>query len=115
VTHFADRELRERFAAMRAADRASARGVLATIDRAPPKRRVRPASRALILVAWTSVLVLAVGLWRRDGRPLAPAVVVSEWQPATDVLLRSARSPMLGPMPPLGASVLDQYLRTPSR
>ena len=110
---FDDRDLREQFAEMRAGDRAQARGISETLNRSRPKNRARRASRAVALVAGTGALVLTIGLLRRDGRP-AP-IPVSAWRPATDVLLRSARSPMLGPMPPLGASVLDQYLRTQSR
>jgi hypothetical protein len=113
VTGFDDRDLREQFAGMRAADRVRARGISETLHRPRAKNRVRRASRAMALVAGTAALVLTIGLLRRDGQP-AP-VPVSEWRPATDVLLRSARSPMLGPMPPLGASVLDQYLRPQSR
>jgi hypothetical protein len=116
VTEFGDRGLREQFAAMRAADRARALRISETLNRPRSRNRVHRASRAVALVAGAAALVLTIGLLRRDGgRPITPPIAVSKWRPATDVLLQSARSPMLGPMPPLGASVLNQYLRTQSR
>lgn len=113
MTGFDDRDLRERFAELRDADRTTARGVADTLGRARPARRVRRASRAALFTVSSALVLVAVVLIRRDGRPAA--IPVSEWQPASDVLLWAARPPILGPMPPLGASVLDAYLLSPSR
>jgi hypothetical protein len=113
VTGIDDRDLRERFAELRVADRALARGVSETLERTQPERRVRRASRAAIAIASTAAVLIAIVLIRRDGRP-AP-IPVNEWRPQTDVLLWAARPPLLGSMPPLGASVLDPYLHTQSR
>lgn len=110
MTGLDDRDLRERFAELRAADRVGARSVADTLAR--PAGRVRRASRAAVIVSTAAVLVAVVWIGR-DRHP--DAIPISQWQPASDVLLRAARPPILGPMPPLGASVLDAYLPSPSR
>jgi hypothetical protein len=47
----------------------------------------------------------------RPHRALVPIEAVTAWRPATDALLPTTSSMLFGPMPLLGASVLDTLIR----
>jgi hypothetical protein len=115
MTDLNERELRRRFAEIRASDSASTPSFDATIGR----QRSRPAGarsarRVYPMFAVAATVVFAFGLCLKGGSSqpsTASPPSVAEWQPASDVLLGTARPALFGPMPPLGSSVLDSFLR----
>jgi len=108
-----DEELRQRFAELRAFERAQApalQSVLARIGSASrPAWRARPGRPALLAAAGV-VAAAALALWPlaggRDDRAM-PAATILEWRAPTDVLLHTPGSEVLSELPALDRSILD--------
>lgn len=104
-----DDALRLRFEALRSADRKRAPSLDAVLSR--PRGAARQPYRVRSLVFAAAAIVVVAGVWRatRTAPALAIEPVVA-WRPATDALLPTTASAMLGDMAPLRASVLDSIL-----
>jgi hypothetical protein len=102
-----DRDLRDRFAALRREEEANAPGFTARREaRRAPVRRRAPA----VLLAAVACLVAfaAAGLWMRTAshrphpEPGQTAVSLMEWKPPTDFLLETPGREMLRTVPAFG-------------
>jgi len=115
-----DSEIRQRFAQLRESDRESAPGFAQTYARARSRQRWPAAHRPRLLVISAAAAVVIAGVWLVNARSSSrsthtPAIAtIAAWRAPTDVLLRTPGSELLGAMPALGASVLDQMISTPS-
>ena len=108
-----DSELRRRFAQLREVDRENAPSFVQTYrrTRARPISRVPMGMRPLMIGAAGAVIVVAVWIGReRLFSPAAVAPAIATWRAPTDVLLDTPGSELLGVMPALGASVLDNMI-----
>ena len=112
-----DSELRRSFARMRDADRQQAPGFaqISESARTRTRRRATLRVRPLMIGAAAAVLIAAVWLGReRSVSPSATVPAIGTWRAPTDVLLQTPGIELLGALPPLGASVLDKMIPTPS-
>ena len=113
-----DNELRRRFAQLREADRENAPSFAQTYvrTRARPISRVPMGIRPLMIGAAAAVIVVAVWIGRERLFSLVPVTpAIATWRAPTDVLLDTPGSELLGAMPALGASVLDNMIPTHSQ
>ena len=111
-----ENELRRRFGQLREADRERAPGFAQTygLARAGRSRRATLRVRPLVIGAAAAVAIAAAWLsYSRSFPTSASTPTIATWRAPTDVLLRSPGSELLGPMPALGASVLDTMIPTP--
>jgi hypothetical protein len=112
-----DREFQDRFAELREHDAERAPGFAQVYagarQRRPAQRRALPF--AIGAAAAAAVLTVWIVQARRDVAPAAIAATapsISSWQAPTDVLLKPSGADVLGPMPALGASMLDAMIPT---
>jgi hypothetical protein len=113
-----DSELRRRFAQLREVDRENAPTFAQTYGRtrARPISRVPMRVRPLMIGAAAAVIVVAVWIGReRLFSPVPATPAIATWRAPTDVLLDTPGSELLGAMPALGASVLDNMIPTHSQ
>jgi hypothetical protein len=103
-----DRDLRERFAALRRQQEAQAPEFAAPqLSSARPVRPRSPA--ALIAVAACLLAIAAVGLWistvshRLEPRQGKPVASLMEWKPPTAFLLQTPGRELLRTVPEIGA------------
>ncbi len=111
MTEIEDVELRRRFASLRAAEHARVPGFAETIARAKRRRSGARPSRVVVLATATASMAALVLCFGHERRAVVPIESISTWRPATDALLPVPSSVLFGPMPPLGASVVDSLLR----
>lgn len=112
-----DNELRRRFTELREADRNRTPGFARMYGDARA-RRGRPTMRGLrplVLAAAAVVVIAALSLayGRSVSHSEAPTAIAT-WRPPTDVLLQTPGSALLGEMPALTKSILDEMIPTPS-
>lgn len=110
-------ELRRRFAQLREADSDRAPSFAQTYGRAHARYGRRPVLRVRPLVISAAAAVLIAAIWIGHERSLSPAAATTEigtWRAPTDVLLRTPGSELLGEMPALGRSILDEMMPLPS-
>jgi hypothetical protein len=111
-----ENELRRRFAELREVDRDRAPGFAQTHGRARSSSRgptLRP--RALVIGAAAAVAIAAIWLAQtRSFSPPAATPAIATWRAPTDVLLQTPGSELLGEMPALGRSILDEMIPIPS-
>ena len=111
-------ELRQRFGQLREVDRERVPSFAQTYERARARRRL-PATlrmRPLMIGAAAAFAIAAILLGR--GRSLSSsetAPAITTWRAPTDVFLRAPGTELLGAMPALGTSVLDQITPTTSQ
>ena len=110
-------EIRSGFARLREADRERAPSFAQTYGRARARRswpatlRVRP----LVIGAAAAVAIAAGWLaHQRSFSPSAATPAIATWRAPTDVLLQTPGSELLGAMPALGTSILDEIIPVPS-
>ncbi len=102
-----DDQLRERFAELRDAESGNTPDFEAVLRR--PRSQSRRAPRVTVtILAVAAVAVLALVL--RARRPAHDNPDITTWTAPTDALLPNSATGVLGTLPPLGASVVDQYI-----
>lgn len=102
-----DELFRRRFAELRHVERAGTPALDAVLHRARPGRHGARRVVAVTLALAASV-VLALVLRPRQPKPFG--IDITTWTAPTDALLPGSATGVLGAMPPLGASVVDQYI-----
>jgi hypothetical protein len=110
-----DNELRRRFTELREADQNRAPGFAYTFGRARALRTLRRPLRLrpLVLAAAVVITVLSLAYGRSVSQSEAPTAIAT-WRAPTDVLLQTPGSELLGEMPALGRSILDEMIPIPS-
>ena len=111
-------ELRRRFAQLREADQEGAPSFAQTYGRRRARRSWRAALSLRPLVIGAVAVFVIAATWLVRARSVSPAAVtptITTWRAPTDVLLRTPGRELLGPIPALGASVLDLMIPTPSK
>lgn len=118
-----DNELRRQFAELREADKDRAPSFAQTYGRAraraslrrTPRLRKTPRLRPLVLAVAAVVVIAALSLaYGRSVTPSATTPAIANWRAPTDVLLQTPGSELLGEMPALGRSILDEMIPIPS-
>jgi hypothetical protein len=112
-----DNELRRQFAELRKADkdRAPAFGQIYRGARARASQRKTPHVRPLVLAAAAIVVIAALSLaYGRSTTPSTTTPAIATWRAPTDVLLQTPGSELLGVMPALSKSILDEMIPVPS-
>jgi hypothetical protein len=111
-----DNELRRQFSELREADKARAPAFAQTYGRAHAFRRQRatPRVRPLVLAAAAIVVIAALSLaYGRSATPSTTTPSIATWRAPTDVLLQTPGSELLGVMPALSKSILDEMIPIP--
>ena len=110
-------ELRQRFGQLRDVDRESQPSFSQTYERARAHRRLPATLRMRPLMIGAAAAVVIAGVLLARGRSLSSqtAPAITTWRAPTDVFLRSPGTELLGALPTLGTSVLDQIIPTPSQ
>jgi hypothetical protein len=112
-----DNELRRQFTELREADRHRTPGFAETYGRAHSFRRQRATRRLrpLLTIAAAAVVIAALALsYRRSTAPSTTPPAIATWRAPTDVLLQTPGSELLGVMPALSKSILDEMIPVPS-
>jgi len=118
-----DDELRRRFSELREADKDRAPAFMQIYGQARarlseqrmPRRRRTPRVRPLVLAAAAAVVIVALSLaYGRSTTPSTTTPPIATWRAPTDVLLQTPGSELLGVMPALSKSILDEMIPTTS-
>jgi hypothetical protein len=110
-----DNELRRRFTEMREADRNRAPVFAHMFGSARALRSLRKTPRLRPLLIAAAVVIAALSLaYGRSFSPSAATPAIATWRAPTDVLLQTPGSELLGEMPALGRSILDEMIPVPS-
>jgi hypothetical protein len=112
-----DNELRRQFTELREADRERAPGFAQIYGRAHTVRsqRAAPRFRPLLITAAAIVVIAALSLaYGRSTTPSTTTPAIATWRAPTDVLLQTPGSELLGVMPALSKSILDEMIPVPS-
>jgi ferric-dicitrate binding protein FerR (iron transport regulator) len=118
-----DNELRRQFAELRDADKEHApafvqiygRARARVSERRMPRPRRTPRVRPLVLAAAAAGVIVALSLaYGRSTTPSTTAPAIANWRAPTDVLLQTPGSELLGVMPALSKSILDEMIPTTS-
>jgi hypothetical protein len=112
-----ENELRRRFTELREADKDRAPAFAQTYGRAHAFRRQRatPRLRPLLITAAAIVVIAALSLaYGRSTTPSTTTPAIATWRAPTDVLLQTPGSELLGVMPALSKSILDEMIPIPS-
>lgn len=112
-----ENELRRQFTELREADRDRAPGFAQTIGRVHSIRSQRATRdlRPLLIIAAAAVVIVALSLARgRSSAPSTSAPAIATWRAPTDALLQTPGSQLLGVMPALSKSILDEMIPIPS-
>jgi hypothetical protein len=110
-------EIRSRFAQLREADMDRAPGFAQTYGRARAAKSGRATLRVRPLALGAAAAVAIAAIWLAQTRsfsPSAAAPAIATWRAPTDVLLQTPGSELLGEMPALGRSILDEMIPLPS-
>ena len=117
MTMMDESELRRRFAQLREADRERAPSFAQTYGRARAPKSGRAPLRVWPLVFGAAAAVVIAALSLAYGRSFSPAAAtpaIATWRAPTDVLLQTPGSELLGAMPELSKSILDEMIPVPS-
>lgn len=112
-----DNELRRRFTELREADRDRAPAFAQIYGRARARASLRrtPHIRPLVLAAAAVVVIAALSLaYGRSNTSSTTTPAIATWRAPTDVLLQTPGSELLGVMPALSKSILDEMIPVPS-
>jgi len=112
-----ENELRRQFTDLREADKDHAPAFAQTYGRARARTRLRRTRRVrpLVLAAAAVVVIAALSLaYGRSSTPSTTTPAIATWRAPTDVLLQTPGSELLGVMPALSKSILDEMIPTPS-
>jgi hypothetical protein len=112
-----ENELRRRFTELREADRDRGPAFAQIYGRARTRARLRrtPRVRPLVLAAAAVVVIVALSLaYGRSTTPSTNTPAIATWRAPTDVLLQTPGSELLGVMPALSKSILDEMIPIPS-
>jgi len=112
-----DNELRRQFTVLRQADedRAPAFAQIFRGARARASQRRTPHVRPLVLAAAAIVVIAALSLaYGRSTTPFTTTPAIATWRAPTDVLLQTPGRELLGVMPALSKSILDEMIPVPS-
>jgi hypothetical protein len=112
-----DNELRRRFTELRKADSDRAPGFAQTYVRAHTMRSQRATRRfrPLLITAAAIVVIAALSLaYGRSTTTSTTTPAIATWRAPTDVLLQTPGSELLGVMPALSKSILDEMIPVPS-
>jgi len=112
-----DNELRRRFAELREADKHRTPGFARMYGdaRAHRSRRSLRGLRPLVLAAAAAVVIAALSLaYGRSTTQPTTTPPIATWRAPTDVLLQTPGSELLGVMPALSKSILDEMIPTTS-
>ncbi|MGZ3332972.1 MAG: hypothetical protein ACXWMM_13110 [Gemmatimonadaceae bacterium] len=112
-----DSELRRRFTELRETDRNRTPGFARTYGdaRARRSRRATRGWRPLVLAAAAVVVIAALSLaYGRSTTSPTITPAIATWRAPTDVLLQTPGSELLGVMPALSKSILDEMIPIPS-
>lgn len=118
-----DNELRRQFAELRDADKEHAPAFAQIYGRARarlsaqrmPRPRRTPRVRPLVLAAAAAAVIVALSLaYGRSTTPSTTTPTIATWRAPTDVLLQTPGSELLGEMPALSKSILDEMIPTTS-
>jgi hypothetical protein len=118
-----DNELRRQFAELRNADKDRApafaqiygRARARVSSRRTPRLRKTPRLRPLVLAAAAVVVIAALSVaYGRSTTPSTTTPAIATWRAPTDVLLQTPGSELLGVMPALSKSILDEMIPVPS-
>jgi hypothetical protein len=112
-----DNELRRQFAELRKADKDRAPAFAQIYGRARARASLRrtPRPRPLLLAAAAVVVIVALSLaYGRSTTPSTTTPAIATWRAPTDILLQTPGSELLGVMPALSKSILDEMIPVPS-
>jgi hypothetical protein len=112
-----DNELRRQFTELREADKDRAPGFAQIYGRARARARQRskPRLRPLVVAATAVAVIAALSLaYGRSTTPSTTTPAIATWRAPTDVLLQTPGSELLGVMPALSKSILDEMIPVPS-
>jgi hypothetical protein len=112
-----DNELRRQFAELREADKNRAPAFAHIYGRARARASLsrRPRPRPLVLAAAAVVVIAALSLaYGRSNTASTSTPAIATWRAPTDVLLQTPGSELLGVMPALSKSILDEMIPIPS-
>ena len=112
-----ENELRRQFMELREADKERAPAFAQTYGRARVRASLRrtPRLRPLVLAAAAVVVIAALSLaYGRSTTPSTTTPAIATWRAPTDVLLQTPGSELLGVMPALSKSILDEMIPIPS-
>ena len=118
-----DNELRRQFSELREADKDRAPAFMQIYgqararlsERRMPRPRRTPRVRPLVLAAAAAVVIAALSLaYGRSTTQSTTTPPIATWRAPTDVLLQTPGSELLGVMPALSKSILDEMIPTTS-
>jgi hypothetical protein len=112
-----ENEIRDGFARLREADRERAPSFAQTYGRARSRKSWRATLRVRPLVFGAAAAVAIAAIWLAQTRSFSPSAAtptIATWRAPTDVLLQTPGSELLGAMPALGTSILDEIIPVPS-
>jgi hypothetical protein len=112
-----ENEVRRQFTELRDADKDRAPAFAQVYRRARARASLRrtPRVRPLVLAAAAVVVIAALSLaYGRSTTPSTTTPSIATWRAPTDVLLQTPGSELLGEMPALGRSILDEMIPIPS-
>lgn len=101
-----DRDLRERFRALRTEDQAAAPALDGSLARAHGGGDARRLAPYAVALAAAAVLVVVALLPGRDGARTSPVPSLTDWRSPTDFLLRSPGREILDTLPRFGEGLL---------
>jgi hypothetical protein len=123
MTMMDENELRRQFTELRDADKDRAPAFMqiygqararVSVQRMPRPRRT-PGVRPLVLAAAAVIVVAVLSLaYGRSVTPSTTTPAIATWRAPTDVLLQTPGSELLGVMPALSKSILDEMIPTTS-
>jgi hypothetical protein len=107
MTEDEDRDLRERFAAMRRGEEAGAPPIDRLLARARSGGEARRlAGPGLAIAAAAAVLMALALLPRREPPPPSPVPLLTEWRSPTDFLLQTPGREILDTLPRFGEGLI---------
>ena len=112
-----ENELLRQFTELREADKVRAPTFAQIYGRARARASLHrtPRVRPLMLAAAAVVVIAALSLaYGRSTTPPTTTPAIATWRAPTDVLLQTPGSELLGVMPALSKSILDEMIPTPS-
>jgi hypothetical protein len=112
-----EKELRRQFTELRDVDKDRAPAFAQVYRRARARASLRrtPRVRPLVLAAAAVVVIAALSLaYGRSTTPSTTTPAIATWRAPTDVLLQTPGSELLGVMPALSKSILDEMIPIPS-
>ena len=106
MTSEEDRDLRERFAALRREEEAGAPAIDRLVARARHRREARRGRRVVAALAVGVVLLVDIGLWPLRKPAHQPVPSITEWRSHTDFLLQMPGREILDTLPRFGEGLV---------